>query len=76
MNYFIKRSTKCETVPEIQGNQVVKLWNNDHIQYHRIRRFRKKVATYDRWGYAVSQFVEALSYKPEGRGLDSLCCHH
>jgi hypothetical protein len=23
------------------------------------------------WGYAVSQLVEALRYKPEGRGFDS-----
>jgi len=23
------------------------------------------------WGYAVTQFVEALHYKPEGCGLDS-----
>jgi hypothetical protein len=23
------------------------------------------------WGYEVAQFVEALRYKPEGRGLDS-----
>jgi hypothetical protein len=23
------------------------------------------------WGYAVAQLVEALRYKPEGRGFDS-----
>ena len=27
------------------------------------------------WGQAVAQFVEALRYKPEGRGFDSRCCH-
>jgi len=26
-------------------------------------------------GHAVSQLVETLRYKPEGRGLDSRCCH-
>ena len=27
-------------------------------------------------GYAVSQVVEALRYKPEGRGFNSRCCHN
>jgi len=26
-------------------------------------------------GYVVAQLVEALRYKPEGRGLDSRWCH-
>ena len=26
-------------------------------------------------GYTVAQLVEALPYKPEGRGFDSLWCH-
>jgi len=26
-------------------------------------------------GYAVAQLVEALRYKPEGRGFDSRWCH-
>ena len=26
-------------------------------------------------GYAVGQLVEALCYKPEGRGFDSRWCH-
>jgi hypothetical protein len=26
-------------------------------------------------GYAVAQVVEALRYKPEGRGFDSRWCH-
>jgi hypothetical protein len=25
--------------------------------------------------HAVAQLVEALRYKPEGRGFDSRCCH-
>jgi hypothetical protein len=27
------------------------------------------------WGHAVAQLVEALCYKPERRGFDSLWCH-
>jgi hypothetical protein len=26
-------------------------------------------------GHTVAQFVEALGYKPEGRGFDSQWCH-
>jgi hypothetical protein len=33
----------------------------------------EKIATF--LGQAVSQLVEALSYKPEGRGFDSRWCH-
>jgi hypothetical protein len=28
-----------------------------------------------RWGQGVGQLVEALRYKPEGRGFDSRWCH-
>ena len=27
------------------------------------------------WGHAVAQLVEALHYKPEGRGFDFRWCH-
>ena len=27
------------------------------------------------WGHAIAQLVEALRYKPEGRGFDSRWCH-
>jgi len=27
------------------------------------------------WGHSVLQLTEALRCKPEGRGLDSRCCH-
>ena len=27
------------------------------------------------WGHAVAQLVEALRYKPEGRGFNSRWCH-
>ena len=30
--------------------------------------------TYVRGGHAVARLVEALRYKPEGRGFDSLMC--
>jgi hypothetical protein len=33
------------------------------------------VATYSNLGHAVAQLVEALRYKPEGRGFDSRWCH-
>jgi hypothetical protein len=29
----------------------------------------------DGLGHAVAQLIEALRYKPEGRGFDSRCCH-
>jgi hypothetical protein len=28
------------------------------------------------WGHVVAQLVEALSYKPEGRGIDSRWCQN
>ena len=28
-----------------------------------------------KWGHAVAQLVEALRYKPEGRGFESRWCH-
>ena len=27
------------------------------------------------WGHTVAQLIEALSYKPEGRGFNSRWCH-
>ena len=30
---------------------------------------------YRKWGYAVAQLVDALRYKPEGRGFVSRWCH-
>jgi len=46
--------------------------------------FKKEIKSFDfgiavrltaMWGHAVAQFVEALRYKPEGRGFDSRWCH-
>ena len=34
-------------------------------------RFLHKI----KWGYSVAQLVEALRYKPEGRGFDFRWCH-
>jgi hypothetical protein len=33
------------------------------------------LSTVYNWGYAVAQLVEALRYKPEGRGFDSRWSH-
>jgi hypothetical protein len=35
----------------------------------------KSINTLCGWGHAVGQLVEALRYKPEGRGFDSRSCH-
>ena len=38
--------------------------------------YRRYSQQYDAaWRYAVAQLVEALRYKPEGRGFDSRWCH-
>jgi len=29
----------------------------------------------ENWGHAVAELVEALRYKPEGRGFNSRWCH-
>jgi hypothetical protein len=34
-----------------------------------------KYCSVDLWGHPVAQLVEAMRYKPEGRGFDSRCCH-
>ena len=36
---------------------------------------RISLGTLRKWGHAVAQLVEALRYKPEGRGFDSRWCH-
>jgi len=37
------------------------------------RKINKNVTIYI-WGHAVVQLVQALRYKPEGRGFDSRWC--
>jgi len=37
--------------------------------------FIKVLDTINKLGHAVAQLVEALRYKPEGRGFDSRWCH-
>jgi hypothetical protein len=33
------------------------------------------ISAFEKGEYAVAQLVEALCYKPEGRGFDSRWCH-
>jgi len=60
---------RCEGLRNSRGLAQLKLtsrqpdfWLNFNLQYAR-------------FGYAVAQLVEALSYTPEGRGLDSRWGH-
>ena len=39
-----------------------------------IRIYCTKIILYEK-GHAAAQLVEALRYKPEGRGFDSRWCH-
>jgi len=41
------------------------------MNFAEIRKFITKL----RRGHTVAQLVEALRYKPEGRGFDSRWCH-
>ena len=50
---------KCTTTTITLSNN-----NNNYYYYYIII-----------WGHAVAQLVEALLYKPEGRGFDSRWCH-
>jgi hypothetical protein len=47
--------------------------NKNHSKYkHEFKTFTFVVSTNDIWGtLLVAQLVEALRYKPEGRGFDS-----
>jgi hypothetical protein len=40
-----------------------------------IKKYRKMHGGRGTGGYVVAQLVEALRFKPEGRGFDSLWCH-
>jgi hypothetical protein len=40
-----------------------------------VRSLILHTATLHYWGHAVAQLVEALCYKPEGRGFDSRWYH-
>jgi len=42
-----------------------------------VNKFCEKIKTseYEREGHTMAQLVEALRYKPEGRGFDSRWCH-
>jgi hypothetical protein len=45
------------------------------LQLHRLYCYIYIVCTSVRGTLLVAQLVEALRYKPEGRGLESRCCH-
>jgi hypothetical protein len=51
--------------------------NDIEIEHLLLNYFKTnfKMLNYTKWGYAVAQLVEALRYKPEGRGFDSRWCH-
>ena len=40
-----------------------------------ISKFENLLTLLQNWGHAVATFVEALRYKPVGRGFDSRWCH-
>ena len=40
-----------------------------------LRNFQYNFRRYITAGHAVAQWVDALRYKPEGRGFDSRWCH-
>jgi hypothetical protein len=40
-----------------------------------VSKFENLLTLLQNWGHAVAQFVEALRYKPVGRGFDYRLCH-
>jgi hypothetical protein len=42
-----------------------------HLKYIK----KKQQIHFSIWGHVVAHLVEALRYKPEGRGFDSRWCH-
>ena len=59
-------ATHVETSTE-QCNRIYTLYIIDYIGFSTIRQFNQFVL-YNILGYAVVQLVEAMTYKPEGRG--------
>jgi hypothetical protein len=45
------------------------------IQYSYVFIFKLQIQLVPIKTYAVAQLVEAMCYKPEGRGFDSRLCH-
>ena len=58
--------------PSFRTEQLGSYWTNFHEIWY-VYVFRKPVYKIRR--YAVAQLVEALRYKPEGRGFHSRWCH-
>jgi hypothetical protein len=46
-----------------------------HALQRTLENVENKTTTHTDWGYAVAQLVEALCYKPEGRGFNSRWSH-
>jgi hypothetical protein len=68
----IKRSKRRNRVKEMYSG----LTDNPRKAKHKYGKKEKSNGYFSsdivsRWGYAVSWQVEALCYKPEGRGFDS-----
>jgi len=77
--------------PSVRMEQICSHWMNFHqvwclsISENLCRKFKLHwnltrittvyTKTYTHLGHAVAQLVEALRYKPEGRGFDSQWCH-
>jgi len=54
-----------------------KYWGKNLSQYHFVRQKSHTDAPVEgnNPGHSVARLVEALRYKPEGRGFDSRWCH-
>ena len=53
----------------LSWNFILQNWSDRCRPLHILVKFRHKL------GHAMAQLVEALRYKPEGRGFNSQCCH-
>ena len=64
----LRRLPTCDVVrPKPDSFRGILFKHTEHCIY-----FNK---LFSKTGHAVAQFVEALRYKPEGRGFDSQWCH-
>ena len=61
--------------PRFQENRHMKVVKLSVLRIGRLFPLGNISGTHLCWGQAVTQLVEALRYKPEGRGFDSRCCH-
>jgi len=72
---YIKRTNQLGC---LQNKGTTKYYKDSHC-YRQVVKVRMKLEyvtiLQSNWGHAVAQLVEALRYKPEGRGFDSRWCH-